>query len=157
MRIGYGHDFHPLTEGQGLILGGVEIPFEYRLAGYSDADVLLHAIIDALLGATASGDIGSHFPPSDPRYKGISSLVLLRRVGKLLQGQGWEIGNIDTTVIAESPNLSEFIDRMREQISQTLGIDKGQVSVKAKASPGALTPGKVGITAYAVALVKRVE
>ena len=156
MRIGYGNDFHPLIEGQGLVLGGVEIPFEYKLAGYSDADVLVHAIIDALLGATASGDIGTHFPPSDLRYKGISSITLLRRVGKLLREQGWQICNIDTTVVAERPRLSEFIDHMREQIGQALGIDKGQVSVKAKTSAGAeLSARAAGISAYAVALVER--
>jgi 2-C-methyl-D-erythritol 2,4-cyclodiphosphate synthase len=138
-----------------LVLGGVEIPFEYKLAGYSDADVLVHAIIDALLGATASGDIGTHFPPGDLRYKSISSIILLRRVGKSLRQQGWQIGNIDNTVVAERPQLSKFIDRMREQIAHALGIDKGQVSVKAKTSPGAESTPRAGISAHAVALVER--
>ena len=156
MRIGYGQDFHPLTEGEKLVLGGVEIPFEYKLDGYSDADVLIHAIIDALLGATASGDIGTHFPPGDPRYKDISSLRLLRQVGELLGEKGWRIGNIDATVVAERPKLSPFYDRMRERMCQALGIDKEQVRVKAKTTQGTERSSKAaGISAHAVALVER--
>ena len=155
MRVGIGYDVHPLTSGRRLVLGGVEIPFAKGLSGWSDADVLTHAIIDALLGAAGLGDIGSHFPPGEPEYKDISSLVLLKRVRDKLTENGWLIGNIDATVVAEQPKLRDFIDRMREQLSQTLGITISQVSVKATTSEklGFIGRGE-GITAYAVATVE---
>ena len=155
MRIGSGYDVHPLTMGRRLVLGGVDIPFDRGLDGWSDADVLTHAIIDALLGAAALGDIGSHFPPGDPEYKDISSLVLLKKVKNKLAEKGWLIENIDATVVAEQPRLSDFIDRMREKLSQTLGITLDRVSVKASTSNGLGFIGRgEGIAAYAVALIK---
>src|SRR4030043_67052 len=120
MRVGIGYDVHALTTGRRLVLGGVEIPFDKGLSGWSDADALTHAIIDALLGAAALGDIGSHFPPNEPEYKNISSLVLLDKTKDKLRENGWLIGNIDATIVAEQPKLIGFIDRMRQQLSQTL-------------------------------------
>ncbi len=156
VRVGIGYDVHPLIEGRKLVLGGVEIPFAKGLSGWSDADVLSHAIIDALLGATALGDRGSHFPPGEPEYKDISSLVLLKRVKDKLIESGWQIGNIDATIVAEHPKLKDFIERMRQQISQTLGITPGQVSVKASTSAGLGFIGQgEGIAAYAVATAER--
>lgn len=155
MRVGIGYDVHPLTAGRRLVLGGIDIPFAKGLNGWSDADALTHAIIDALLGAAALGDIGTHFPPGETQYQGISSLVLLERIRDMLAENGWRIVNIDATVIAESPRLSEFIDRMRQQLSRTLGIDVSQVSVKASTSNGLGFVGRgEGIAAYAVALVE---
>jgi len=155
MRIGTGYDAHPLVAGRRLVLGGIEIPFEKGLDGWSDADVLTHAIIDALLGAAALGDIGSHFPSGDPAYKGISSLVLLKTVKDRLAENGWLIDNIDATVVAERPKLRDFIDRMRQQLSQTLGIQLSQVSVKASTSNGLGFEGRgEGIAAHAVALIR---
>ena len=158
MRIGIGYDVHPLTDGRRLVLGGVDIPFNKGLSGWSDADVLTHAIIDALLGAAALGDIGSHFPPGEPEYQDISSLVLLKRVRDKLKENGWQVGNIDTTIVAEQPKLRDFVDRMRQQLSQTLGIAPSQVSVKAKTSNqlGFVGRGE-GIAAYAVALIEGSE
>ena len=155
MRIGIGFDAHPLTPGRRLVLGGVDIPFDKGLSGWSDADVLTHAIIDALLGAAAQGDIGNHFPPGDPQYKDISSLVLLKRVRDELREKGWQIENVDATIAAEQPKLSHFIDRMRHQLSQTLGIASSQVSVKASTSAqlGFIGQGE-GIAAHAVALIE---
>ena len=155
MRIGIGYDVHPLTSGRRLVLGGVDIPFDKGLDGWSDADVLTHAIIDALLGAAALGDIGSHFPPGDPEYKNISSLVLLKKVKEKLAEKGWLINNVDATIVAEQPRLRDFIDQMREKLSQTLGIDLNQVSVKASTSNqlGFIGRGE-GIAAYAVALIE---
>jgi len=155
MRIGSGFDVHPLTPGRRLVLGGIEIPFDKGLSGWSDADVLTHAIIDALLGAAALGDIGSHFPPDEPQYKDISSLLLLERVRDKLKEYGWRIGNIDATIVAERPKLNPFSDGMRQQISQTLGIAPGQVSVKASTSEqlGFVGRGE-GIAVYAVALIE---
>ena len=137
------------------MLGGIEIPFDKGLSGWSDADVLTHAIIDALLGAAARGDIGSHFPPGESQYKDISSLMLLERVKDELAENGWQINNIDATVIAERPRLRDFIDRMREQLSQTLGINIGQASVKASTSDrlGFIGRGE-GIAAYAIATLE---
>ena len=154
-RIGIGYDIHPLTPGRRLVLGGVDIPFDRALDGWSDADVLTHAIIDALLGAAALGDIGSHFPPGEPQYKGISSLVLLKRVGNELSENGWQVGNIDATIVAEQPRLSDFIAAMRQQLSQTLGIDVSQVSVKASTSAelGSIGRGE-GIAVYAIAMIE---
>ena len=155
MRIGAGYDVHPLTTGRRLVLGGVDIPFDRGLDGWSDADVLIHAIIDALLGAAALGDIGRHFPAGDPEYKDISSLVLLKKVKDKLVEKGWLIENIDATIVAEQPRLSDFIDRMREKLSQTLGTTLDQVSIKASTSNrlGFIGRGE-GIAAYAVALIK---
>ncbi|MFC1981174.1 2-C-methyl-D-erythritol 2,4-cyclodiphosphate synthase [Chloroflexota bacterium] len=155
MRVGIGYDVHPLIRGQGLVLGGIDIPFDKGLEGWSDADVLTHAVIDALLGAAALGDIGSHFPPGEPQYKGISSLVLLKMTGQKLTEHGWQIANIDATILAERPRLREYIDNMREQISKMLGINVSQVSVKASTSNGlGFVSREEGIAAYAVALIE---
>jgi len=158
MRVGIGYDVHSLTPGHKLVLGGIDIPFDRGLSGWSDADVLTHAIIDALLGAAALGDIGSHFPPGEPQYRDISSLVLLKRVRDKLEENGWQVSNIDATIIAEEPKLRDFIDRIRERISQTLGIDIGQVSIKASTSEqlGFVGRGE-GMAACAVALLKAVS
>jgi len=155
MRIGIGYDVHPLTTGRRLVLGGVAIPFAKGLSGWSDADVLTHAIIDALLGAAALGDIGSHFPPGEPEYEDISSLVLLKRVKDKLTENGWYVVNIDATIVAEQPKLRDFIDRMRDQLSQTLAIAVGRVSVKASTSAqlGFIGRGE-GMAAWAVALLE---
>ena len=126
MRVGMGYDVHKLVEGRALILGGVNIPYEKGLLGHSDADVLLHAIMDALLGAAALGDIGKHFPDTDDRYKGISSIKLLGEVGKLLDEECYIIENIDATVIAQRPKLRDYIDTMRENIAKTLNIERQQ-------------------------------
>jgi 2-C-methyl-D-erythritol 2,4-cyclodiphosphate synthase len=131
MRFGIGFDIHPLVSGRKLVLGGMEIPFDRGLDGWSDADVLTHAIIDALLGAAAMGDIGMHFPPGKAEYKNISSLKLLTEIKKKLTAAGWQINNIDATVIAEKPHLREYIDTMRERLSRTLDLPLAQVSVKA--------------------------
>jgi len=155
MRIGIGYDVHPLTAGRRLVLGGVEIPFGEGLSGWSDADVLTHAIIDALLGAASLGDIGSHFPPGEPEYKDISSLVLLKRTMAMLKENGWHVVNIDATIVAEQPKLREFIDGMRGQLSQTLGIAVSEVSVKASTSAQLGFAGRgEGIAAWAVALLE---
>ena len=155
MRIGIGYDVHPLVPGRRLVLGGMEIPFTKGLSGWSDADVLTHAIIDALLGAAALGDIGSHFPPGESQYRDIPSLVLLKRVRDKLAENGWRVGNIDATIMAEQPNLSDFIDGMRQQLSQTLDIEISQVNVKATTSEqlGFVGRGE-GIVTCAVALIE---
>ena len=157
-RIGIGYDVHPLISGRRLVLGGVDIPFNKGLSGWSDADVLTHAIIDALLGAAALGDIGSHFPPGEPQYKDISSLVLLKRVGDKLAENSWQIDNIDATIVAEQPKLRNFVDQMRQQLSQTLGIALSRVSVKASTSAqlGFVGRGE-GMAAYAVALIESIS
>ena len=131
MQFGIGFDIHPFVAGRKLVLGGVEIPFDRGLDGWSDADVLTHAIIDALLGAAAMGDIGMHFPPGKPEYKNISSLKLLAEIKSKLTANGWLINNIDATVIAEKPHLREYIDIMRQRLRQTLDVPLSQVSVKA--------------------------
>jgi len=155
IRIGIGYDVHPLTPGRQLVLGGVEIPFDQGLSGWSDADVLTHAVMDALLGAAALGDIGSHFPPGEPQYKDISSLVLLEKVRNDLAKNGWQVNNIDATIVAEQPKLRDFIDTMRQQLSQTLGINISQVSVKASTSAGLGFVGRgEGIIAYAIAVLE---
>ena len=155
MRVGIGFDAHPLTPGRRLVLGGVDIPFTKGLSGWSDADVLTHAIIDALLGAAGLGDIGSHFPPGEPEYKDISSLVLLKRVKDKLTENGWLIGNVDATIIAEQPRLRDFIDGIRQRLSQTLAITPNQVSIKASTSAqlGSIGRGE-GMATYAVALIE---
>ncbi len=131
MRIGMGYDVHKLVENRDLIIGGVKIPYEKGLLGHSDADVLLHAIMDALLGAAALGDIGKHFPDTDPAYKGISSIELLKRVGELLEEHKFLIENIDATIIAQAPKMRPHIDAMRENIAKALSIEPKQVNVKA--------------------------
>ena len=154
-RVGIGYDVHPLTPGRRLVLGGIAIPFDKGLSGWSDADVLTHAIIDALLGAAALGDIGRHFSPGEPQYKDISSLVLLERVRNELAGNGWQVNNIDATIVAEQPKLSHFIDGMRQQLSQTLAIDISQVNVKASTSAGLGFVGRgEGMAAYAVVMIE---
>ncbi len=154
MRIGMGYDVHRLVEDRKMIIGGVEIPCEKGLLGHSDADVLLHAIMDALLGAAALGDIGKHFPDTDPAYKGISSLELLRRVGELLSGKGFLIENIDSTIIAQAPKMRPYIDAMRENIAGALGLDAEYVSVKATTEEGlGFTGTGEGISAQAVCLL----
>ena len=154
MRIGHGYDVHRLVEGRKLILGGVEIPFEKGLLGHSDADVLAHAIMDALLGAAALGDIGKLFPDSDPAYAGADSLVLLRRVAEVLAEHGYGIGNVDATVLAQRPKLAPHIPEMRERLAAAMGIGPGQVSVKATTEEGlGFTGTGEGIAAHAVALI----
>ena len=157
MRIGQGYDVHRLVEGRKLIIGGVDIPYEKGLLGHSDADVLLHAVMDALLGAAALGDIGQHFPDSDERYKGISSIALLKEVGKILQENGYMIENIDSTVIAQRPKLLPYRPQMAENIAAALGIEKEQVSVKATTEEGlGFTGTGEGISAQAIALLSSV-
>lgn len=154
MRVGMGYDVHKLTEGRKLILGGVEIPHTLGLLGHSDADVLLHAVMDALLGAAALGDIGKHFPDTDERYRGISSLKLLSHVGSLLEEHHYVIENIDATVIAQRPKLRPFIEKMEENIADTLGIEKSQVNVKATTEEHlGFTGREEGIASQAVCLL----
>ena len=155
MRIGHGYDVHKLVEGRALILGGVEIEYEKGLLGHSDADVLLHAISDALLGAAALGDIGAHFPDTDPQYKGADSLVLLREVCSLVRKQGFEIENIDSTILAQRPKLRPYIDEMRARISAYTNIDIDCISIKATTEEGLGFTGEgLGIAAHAVCLLK---
>ena len=155
MRIGHGYDVHKLVEGRKLIIGGVEIPHEKGLLGHSDADVLLHAISDALLGAAALGDIGKLFPDNDPAYEGADSLILLRRVCEHVRTAGFEIENIDSTVLAQAPKLRPYIDEMRSLISAYTGVDIDAVSVKATTEEGlGFTGAKEGIAAHAVCLLK---
>ena len=158
MHVGIGYDVHPLTPERRLVLGGVDIPFDKGLSGWSDADVLTHAIIDALLGAAALGDIGSHFPPGEPQYKGIASLILLKRVRDELAENSWQVVNVDATIVAEQPKLRDFIDQMRQQLSRTLGIALSQVGVKASTSAqlGFVGRGE-GIAAFAVALIESIS
>lgn len=136
MRVGMGYDVHRLVEDRPLILGGVEIPYEKGLLGHSDADVLLHAIMDALLGAAALGDIGKHFPDTDAAYKGASSIKLLEHVGKLLEEKCYMIDNIDATIIAQKPKMRDYIDTMRKNVADTLGIELDQVNIKATTEEG---------------------
>ncbi|MFC2122089.1 2-C-methyl-D-erythritol 2,4-cyclodiphosphate synthase [Bacteroidota bacterium] len=155
MSAGIGYDVHPLVSGRPLVLGGVQIPFGKGLDGWSDADVLTHAVIDALLGAAAMGDIGSHFPPGDPQYQDISSLILLEGVRQKLADKGWRIINIDATVVAEKPRLSEYIEAICQSLSRTLGVSLDKVSVKAKTSAGLGFIGRgEGIAAHAVAMLE---
>ena len=150
-RLGTGYDVHRLTEGRKLIIGGVEIPYEKGLLGHSDADVLLHAIMDALLGAAAAGDIGLHFPDNDPAYEGASSLMLLRKVGGILTNKGYYINNIDATIIAQAPKMRPYIDEMRKNIATVLGIPVDRVSVKATTEEHLGFTGRgEGISAQAV-------
>lgn len=154
MRIGHGYDVHRFTAGRKLILGGTEVPFDRGLLGHSDADVLLHAICDALLGAAALGDIGMHFPDSDPRYAGADSRELLRRTAALLLQNGWRVCNLDATVLAERPKLRPFIDAMRANIAADLALPVSAVSVKATTEEGlGFTGAMEGIAAHAVCLL----
>lgn len=158
MRIGYGFDIHQLVEGRKLILGGMEIPFEKGLLGHSDADVLLHAITDALLGALALGDIGKHFPDTDPKFKDADSRVLLRHCYKLILDKGYELANLDATVVAQRPKLIGFIPEIRATIATDLGVETDQVSVKATTSEKLGFVGREeGISATAVVLIQKKE
>lgn len=154
MRIGLGYDVHKLVSDRKLILGGVEIPYEYGLLGHSDADVLLHAIMDSLLGASALGDIGKHFPDTDPKYKGISSIALLKEVGKLLYENGYKISNIDSTIIAQKPKMAPHIPLMRKNIANALNIDIDQINVKATTEEGlGFTGDGLGISSQSICLL----
>lgn len=156
IRVGYGYDVHRLVEGRKLILGGVDIPFEKGLLGHSDADVLLHAVTDALFGAAALGDIGSHFPDTDPQYKGADSLKLLEACGQELAERGWRIGNIDATIVAQRPKLLPFVPQMRENIARVLHISVDQVSLKGKTEEGlGFTGTGEGMAVHAVCLIEK--
>ena len=155
MRIGHGYDVHRLVKGRALVLGGVSIPHETGLLGHSDADVLTHAVMDALLGAAAIGDIGKLFPDNDAKYKGADSLMLAREVAKRLRDASYRIGNVDATVIAEAPKLAPHITQMRENLAAALGIDVARVSVKATTEEGlSFTGARLGIAAHAVCLIE---
>jgi len=155
MRIGIGYDVHPLVKGEKLILGGVNIPYSKGLSGHSDADVLVHSIGDALLGAAGKKDIGFLFPDSEPKYKGISSLTLLRQIFTLLQEEGFRINNLDTTVVAEEPRLSPYIPQMKENIARVLKIDVHQIGIKATSPEGLGFLGeKKGISCWAIASIE---
>ena len=154
MHIGMGYDVHRLVEGRDLIIGGVNIPYEKGLLGHSDADVLLHAIMDALLGAAALGDIGKHFPDTDPKYKGADSMALLKEVGKMLDENHYLIENIDATIIAQAPKMRPHIDKMRENIAACLGIELSQINVKATTEEGlGFTGSGEGISSQAICLL----
>ncbi|MBP0019226.1 MAG: 2-C-methyl-D-erythritol 2,4-cyclodiphosphate synthase [Cyanobacteria bacterium SBLK] len=157
IRIGNGYDIHKLVTGRALILGGVEIPHELGLLGHSDADALTHAIMDAMLGALALGDIGHYFPPSDPQWKGANSLVLLEKVNEIILSKGWQVGNIDATAIAERPKMKPHLRKMRETLAKTLNIESDRISIKATTNEKLDAVGQEqGIAVYAVALlVKR--
>lgn len=158
MRVGMGYDVHRLVPDRDLIIGGVKIPYEKGLLGHSDADVLLHAIMDALLGAAALGDIGKHFPDNDPEYEGADSLALLKRVGELLSEEGYVIENIDSTIIAQKPKMAPHIEQMRKNIADTLGLDITRVNVKATTEEGlGFTGAGEGISSQAAALIMSVE
>ena len=154
MRIGMGYDVHKLVKERDLILGGVKIPYELGLLGHSDADVLVHAIMDALLGASALGDIGKHFPDTDPKYKGISSIELLKHVGNLLINHNYKIGNIDATIIAQKPKMAPHISTMRENIASALNISLDQINIKATTEEGLGFTGEgLGISSQAICLL----
>ena len=158
MRIGQGYDVHKLVEGRDLILGGVTVPYEKGLLGHSDADVLVHAVMDALLGAAALGDIGQHFPDTDPKYKGISSIALLKEVGALLEAEGYVIENIDSTIIAQRPKLAAFRPQMAENIADALHLELNQVSVKATTEEGlGFTGSGEGISSQAITLLSHMR
>lgn len=155
MRIGHGYDVHRFCEGRPLILGGVEIPYDKGLYGHSDADVLLHAVCDALLGAAALGDIGKHFPDNDDTYKNVDSRILLRRVVELIKEKGYKIGNIDVTVIAQKPKLAPFIGMMKENIAKDCNVDCEFINVKATTEEGLGFTGRLeGISAHAVCIIE---
>lgn len=154
MRIGHGYDVHRLTEGRALILGGVNIPFEKGLDGHSDADVLIHAVMDALLGAAGLGDIGGMFPDTDARYKGVASTLLLEQVRERMEALGYRVGNIDATVIAQRPKLAPFIPQMKTTLAQTLGVDPGRINIKATTEERLGFTGRgEGIACHAVCLL----
>lgn len=158
MRIGHGYDVHRLVEGRKCIIGGVDIPHETGLDGHSDADVLVHAVMDALLGALALGDIGKQFPDTDPRYKGADSMALLRHVADLIAKEGYRLGNLDATVLAQAPKLAPHIMQMRENIAGALGCEVSRVSVKATTEEKlGFTGAKQGIAAHCVCLLERAE
>ena len=158
MRIGMGYDVHKLVEGRELILGGVKIPYEKGLLGHSDADVLLHAIMDALLGAAALGDIGKHFPDTDPAYKGASSIRLLEHVGELIEKELYVIGNIDATIIAQRPKMAPHIEIMRKNVAEALHIDVSQINIKATTEEGlGFTGSGEGISAQAIAALDTIS
>ena len=158
MRIGHGYDVHKLVEGRKLILGGVEVPFEKGLLGHSDADVLTHAVMDALLGAAGLGDIGRHFPDSDPAYAGADSLVLLDHVVALLGEKGWQVGNVDATILAQRPKLAPHIDQMRDNLALHMDVPAEQVNVKATTEEGlGFTGLGQGMAAHAVALLEPIQ
>ncbi len=155
MRVGFGYDVHPLVLNHPLILGGVEIPYPAGLEGHSDADVLIHALCDALLGAMAEGDIGRHFPDTDPQYRGIASTILLRNVAGKVRERGFHLVNIDSTIVAERPKLAHYIPQMVKEIAAILEIDPGRINVKATTTEGLGFAGREeGIAAYAVALLE---
>lgn len=157
MRVGMGYDVHKLTEDRKLILGGVEIPYDKGLLGHSDADVLVHAVMDALLGAAALGDIGRHFPDTDPEYKGASSMKLLEHVGKLVEDKLYVIGNIDATIIAQRPKMAPYIEAMRANVANVLHIDIDQVNIKATTEEGlGFTGSGEGISAQAIARLEEI-
>jgi 2-C-methyl-D-erythritol 2,4-cyclodiphosphate synthase len=157
MRVGFGFDVHPLVPDRPLILGGIEIPYPLGLQGHSDADVLLHAICDALLGAIAGGDIGRHFPDTDPQYQGIKSTLLLKKVTAMVRKRGFQITNVDATVVAQRPKLADLIPRMVQEIASTLEVEASRVNVKATTSEGLGFAGRgEGVAAYALALVQEV-
>lgn len=154
MRIGHGYDVHRLTEGRALILGGVEVPYSQGLLGHSDADVLTHAVMDALLGAAGLWDIGHAFPDSDPAYEGISSLLLLERVMEMLRARGLTVGNVDATILAQRPKLAPYIPRMRTELAAVMGIPEDRVNIKATTEEGlGFTGAGEGMAAHAVALL----
>lgn len=156
VRIGHGYDVHRLVEGRRLILGGVDVPWERGLLGHSDADVLTHAVMDALLGAAGLGDIGRHFPDTDPAYAGADSLKLLAHVTALLRERGFTVGNVDATVLAQRPKLAPHIPQMRDNLAQAMGVDPSQVNVKATTEEGlGFTGSGEGMAAHAVALIER--
>ena len=158
MRIGQGYDVHKLVEGRDLILGGVTVPYEKGLLGHSDADVLVHAVMDALLGAAALGDIGQHFPDTDPKYKGISSIALLKEVGALLEAEGYVIENIDAPIIAQRPKLAAYRPQMAENIAKALHLELNQVSVKATTEEGlGFTGSGEGISSQAITLLSHMR
>jgi 2-C-methyl-D-erythritol 2,4-cyclodiphosphate synthase len=154
-RVGIGYDLHVLVEGRPLILGGVRVPYEKGLKGHSDADALAHAVIDALLGAAALGNIGQHFPDTDPLYKDADSMELLRMTGVKLREAGWRVGNVDCNIIAQAPKLAPYLDGMRQKIAEKIGVDSGSVSVKAKTNEGVGPEGRgEAISAQAIALLQ---
>lgn len=156
IRIGNGYDIHQLVEGRPLILGGINIPHRLGLKGHSDADVLIHAIMDALLGALALGDIGHYFPPNDPRWKGSDSVMLLKEVLKIIHSQGWQVGNIDSTIVAEQPKLKPHLKSMRSTLAQAMGVAIEQVSIKATTNEKLDAVGQEkGICAYAVVVLRQ--
>lgn len=155
MHVGIGYDVHRLSQGARLILGGVEIPHELGLVSWTDGDVLIHAVIDALLGASGEGDIGLHFPPGSPSLKGVSSLTLLGQARDIVAREGWQVNNVDTIIVAESPRLASFIDGMRHNLARVLGIDVARVNVKASSTEGLGFIGREeGMAAWAVVTVK---